>query len=173
MRREVVVLAVVGLGLSVGSCAKEDPVPAPQCPEGQVCMVPPRLAGDEVSGCDDRDHGATLVKIKITLEENDKGGCYVESVQPDRVCVAQGGAIHWKVKSDCDLQPDPAGVLAITEVDWVECIPKWPVIERGPNGKNHLLCGVPENQGLEEYKYGVDGDKVEGMDPWIEVRRGG
>jgi len=172
MRREIAVLALAGLGLSVGSCAKEEPAPPPQCPEGQVCMVPPRLAGDEVSGCDDNDHGAPLVKVKIKLEEDDKDGCHVESVEPDRVCVTPGGAIHWKVKSDCDLQPDPAGVLAITGVDWVECIAKWTDIERGPNGNNHLLCGVPDAQTLDEYKYGVEGDKVEGVDPWIEVRRG-
>jgi hypothetical protein len=174
MRREVAVLALAGLGLSLGSCAKEKPVPPPQCPEGQVCMVPPSSLGDEIAGCDaDRSRGAALVKVKVKLKVDNQTDKCVASVKPERVCVMQGGTVRWKVDNGCGPREDPNGALLITKLDWLACDPKFTVLKEGPHKRNVLFCGVPDDQEKKEYKYDVEGPDIEGVDPWIEVRRGG
>lgn len=191
MRREVVVLAVVGLGLSVWSCVKEEPVPPPcpqgqacrdvrhPCPGDQVCMAPP---DEEVDGCANPEWGAALVKVRIKLKKEPGTDRCLATVKPKHVCVMPGGAIRWKVQNHCGVQGNPKGALKITGVTWLECDPKLTALEVTPEDpaqpdprshKNQLFCGVPDDTTAKEYEYAVEGPEFEYDDPWIEVRRGG
>lgn len=146
-------------------------------------MVPPRSLGDEIAGCD-VDERATLVRVKIELKVDHSTGTCIGSVKPKRVCVMQGGVIHWKVKNHCDIEDDPDGVLKITgdDIDWLLCDPRLTTLDKEaddpdktarPSKKNQLLCGVPDDTAIRDYQYLVEGSGIEFDDPWIEVRRGG
>lgn len=190
MRRDVAVLALVGSGILILACQGRPPCPDGQvcmdpgaaCPPGQVCMLP---ADQDVDGCTNPEWGAALVKAKIKLKKDNQTDRCVATVTPEHVCVMPGGAIRWQVKNHCDIPDNPEGVLKITGITWLECDPKLTALEMTPDvpadpekpeplsPKNQLFCGVPDDQDGREYKYAVEGPEFEGVDPWVEVRRGG
>jgi len=162
---------------------------------GACCCKPPFLIGDAVSG---GPGGSPFVKVSVILAKSSTGSCRVAEVLPDRVHVFPGSAIRWKVNNACDetsgrrhlkfTPPRPkrsgssekaatTGVSAAAVEGGLEpwsfanCVSE---LDLGPqkDGRNVLLCEVPEGVRPGLYKYGLEGD-IEPYDPDVDVHKGG
>jgi hypothetical protein len=122
--------------------------------------------------------------VKVTLTP--RGQVCAAAVPPaqNRVCVVQGGVVRWRIHNACrDLKTKarPAFEVANVRIKSTGEAPKWAFEgcslrlddlpqARTPKGQV-LLCGVPEDADVGIYKYDIQGEEVETLDPDIEVRR--
>jgi hypothetical protein len=133
------------------------------------------------SDCDD------LAKVAVTLTLKD-GVCVAAVPKADEhVCVVQGGAVRWRVHNKCKAllkKQRPAFEIANLKNRQTQQAPTWsfegcsmgldevPLDEVTSKGQV-LLCGVPETATVATYKYEIQGEEIETLDPDIEVRKGG
>lgn len=164
---------VLAAGVLSWSCTGSPPATAPAANQA---AAPVDLAATDIhSGC---TSGAQQVKVLIELTSTPAGCRPV--VTPASVCVAPGGKVHFKVKSECD-RPARARVAEPKQKKSADgstpgspasipaCALEFDPLEKGQASSRHcdIDRGVPEGY----YKYAVEGDGVETLDPDIEVRK--
>ena len=190
MRRETVVLAMLSVALSAGCQGSPSGVVKEKGSAPPAARLDPR--GDAVSGCPE---GSSLVKAVITLSAGGVRGCRAE-VSPAHVCVFQGGVILWKVSNSCDALPGTRALPALrvtrpklpaAAVDARKAAPGGtrvaadassilaycePQVDAVATGDTYLFCGISDAAAEGTYKYGLEGEGIDPLDPDIEVRRG-
>jgi hypothetical protein len=185
VRREAMVAALVAFPvLACGPTARGDGQAPPA--EGGTEAVAASSAGlksDTFSGCVE---GAPLVKVLIHLRASQTPkGCSAD-VTPSSVCVARGGVVRFRIQNECKerapieitqpIQKKLPGSLE-APVDKANArLGAWNVFAncelKLPTGAEFLYCDVGSLVGYGFYKYSIKGEKVDELDPDVEVRGG-
>ncbi len=143
---------------------------APACRTGAV--LDPRAV---VAGC---DRGARLVQAQVVLAPNAAGQC-AASVEPERLCVQQGGRMVWQIDNRCGAltgQARPAFALVLSERKapaaerwFAGCAVARARVPAGARTKDHRVdCRLPADAPLGVHKYNLEGAFAT-LDPRIEV----
>jgi hypothetical protein len=185
VRREAMVAALVAFPvLACGPTARGDGQ-APPAERGSEAVAAASLGlkSDVFSGCVE---GAPLVKILIRLRPSQTTKGCTSEVTPASVCVARGGVVRFKIENGCRDRPP----IEITQPTWK----KLPGLLEAPVGKADARleawkvfanCELKLASGVELlrcdvgslafdgfYKYSVKGERVDELDPDVEVRGG-
>ena len=198
MRCETFVVAASLSVLTLGCPPQQQsqtqtPALGPAETAGPVSLATAPLRGDAVSGC---VAGAAVVKVVITLRRGGTRGCQAD-LSPALVCVAPGGVIRWRVDNACErlAGSKTAPALKFTRPalrdfaaarDEMAVPPKPAVSVEPPSiltacdtqidelalGQAYLYCTVHDRAPEGIYKYAVEGEKIDPLDPDVEVRPG-
>lgn len=185
MRREVMVAALVAFPvLACSPTAQGDgQAPAAERGSGAVAAASQGLKSDVFSGCVE---GAPLVKVLIRLRPSKTAkGCSAE-VTPASVCVAPGGVVRFKVDNECKgrppieiTQPTLKKLPGMLEAQAGKADPRleaWKVLAncelKLASGAEILRCDVGSLVFDGFYKYSVKSERVDELDPDVEVRGG-
>ena len=187
MHREALVAALVAFpAFACSPAARGDgqtPVPAQQQGSESVASPSLGLKSNIFSGCVE---GAPLVKILIQLRPTrTPKGCSPE-VTPASVCVAPGGVVRFRIENECRERPpieitQPTrkklpGMLEAPAGKDDSRLEAWKVLAncelKLASGAEILRCDVGSLVFDGFYKYSVKGERVDELDPDVEVRGG-
>jgi len=188
VHREALIAALVAFSAFACSPAArgdgQTPVAAQQQSSESVAAASLGLKSDIFSGCVE---GSPLVKILIQLRPTHAPkGCSAQ-VTPASVCVAPGGVVRFKIDNTCEGRPafeitqprkknldgsrealdDKLDALSPDRNVFANCSLEVP----GP-GAEPLRCDVGRSVSDGFYKYSLQGEKIEPLDPDVEVRPG-